>query len=212
MKKNNNFNINYYKLNMEKKDIRLLLVIIIILLIILTFRKVLGYILERFIIFAILFLLLLCLSRNIFVTFIGSSIIFLFINLIINYRNTIEKFEDIKNEDAKNEEEKSNAFAFDKNIFETKDVKNASKSLKDLLKKMNGGIELNEEDLKETGVINVDTNKYKNEDSSNHLKKAQIETYQLIDTVNTLKDTITTLAPVLSEGKKLIDIFNNLKL
>jgi len=207
MKKNNNFKLNYYNLNMESKDIRLLLIIIIILVIILTFRKILGIILEKFIVFSILFLLFLCLSKNIFITLIGSSFLFLFINLIMNYRNTIEKFEDIKNDVFKPED-----MVINKNIFETPEVKDAAKGLTDLIKKMNGGIELKEDDVKETGVININTDKYKDENPNNPLKKAQMETYQLIDTVNTLKDTITTLAPVLSEGKKLIDIFHNLKL
>jgi hypothetical protein len=207
MKKNNNFKLNYYNLNMESKDIRLLLIIIIILVIILTFRKILGIIFEKFIVFSILFLLFLCLSKNIFITLISSSFLFLFINLIMNYRNTIEKFEDIKNEAFKPED-----MVINKNIFETTEVKDAAKGLTDLINKMNGGIELKEDDLKETGVINIDTDKYKDENTNSPLKKAQMETYQLIDTVNTLKDTITTLAPVLSEGKKLIDIFHNLKL
>ena len=46
----------------------------------------------------------------------------------------------------------------------------------------------------------------------NALKVAQKETYELINTVNALKDTLTTLSPVLLEGKKLMGIFENLKL
>ena len=77
---------------------------------------------------------------------------------------------------------------------------------------MNGGIELKEDDLKENNILKIDTKKYSDDDIPNPLKQAQKETYQLIDTVNTLKNTITTLAPVLSEGRKLIDIFQNLKI
>jgi hypothetical protein len=207
MKNNNSYNIYCYNLKLKDSEIRILLSIIIILLIILTFRKILGEILEKLIVFSILFLLILCLSKNIFISFIASSIIFLFINLIMNYRQTIEKFEDLKNEVSKPDN-----FVFDKNIFDTKEVKDASKGIKDLLQKLNGGIELNEDDLKETKALNINTDKYKDDNIPNPLKQAQLETYQLIDTVNTLKDTITTLAPVLTEGKKLIDIFQNLKI
>ena len=48
--------------------------------------------------------------------------------------------------------------------------------------------------------------------SESKLKQAQKEAYELIDTVNALKDTVNTLAPVLQEGKKLMGIFENLKL
>jgi hypothetical protein len=38
------------------------------------------------------------------------------------------------------------------------------------------------------------------------------ETYELMNTVNALKDTISTLAPVLQEGKKIMSMFENLKI
>lgn len=205
MKKNNI--LNYFNLNIDNKEIRILLAIIVILVLILIFRKLIGIVIEKILVFLIVFLLFICLSKNLLITIICSIIIFLFLNLIMNYKNTIEKFEDIKKEESKPEN-----IAFDKNIFETNDVKKASDGLKELLKKMNGGIELKDEDLKETGIININTDKYKDDKIPNPLKQAQKETYELIDTVNTLKDTITTLAPVLKEGKKLIDIFHNLKI
>lgn len=195
--------INYFNLDLDTNDIRILLIIIVILVIILIFRKLIGIFIEKLLLFSIIFLLFLCLSKNIFITFICTIIIFLILNLMMNYnKKNIEKFEDIK----------SNELTFDKNIFATKEVKEASSGIKDLLKKLNGGIELKEDDLKETGILNIDTEKYKDDKIPNPLKQAQKETYELIDTVNTLKDTITTLAPVLKEGKKLIDIFQNLKL
>ena len=67
-------------------------------------------------------------------------------------------------------------------------------------------------DLKETDKLGIDTDKYSDDKKPNALKQAQKEAYQLIDTVNALKDTVNTLAPVLSEGKKLMDIFQNLKI
>ena len=39
-----------------------------------------------------------------------------------------------------------------------------------------------------------------------------METYQLMDTMKNLQDTISTLSPVLQEGKKVMDMFNNFKL
>ena len=118
------------------------------------------------------------------------------INLIIKYRNTIENFEDLKDEDKKEESP----------------LEKSSKGIKELLEKINGGIELKDDDLKETNILNIDSKKYSDDEKPNPLKDAQKETYELINTVNALKDTITTLAPVLQEGKKLMGIFENLKI
>lgn len=204
MKKNsklNATNLNYFNLELNSDETRILLVIVIILVIILLFRKKLNNVIERFIVFSILFLLFLVITKNILVTFIGSCIIFLFVNLIIRYRNTIENFEDLNKEPA-----------FDTNIFDNEILKKSTEGIQDLLKKVNGGIELKEDDIKESDKLNVDHEKYADDKKSNKLKEAQKETYELINTVSALKDTITTLAPVLQEGKKLMDIFENLKL
>ena len=52
--------------------------------------------------------------------------------------------------------------------------------------------------------MGIDTTQFKDEKKNNALQKAQQETYQLIDSVSALKDTITTLSPVLSQGKEII--------
>ncbi len=44
------------------------------------------------------------------------------------------------------------------------------------------------------------------------LKKAQKETYELIDTIGILKETVQSLNPVLSEGKKVMDLFKGLNM
>jgi hypothetical protein len=102
--------------------------------------------------------------------------------------------------------------SFDKNIFETDSFKKSSNGIQELLKKVNGGIELKDDDIKDSGILNIDLTKYSDDKKPNALKDAQKETYELINTVNALKDTISTLAPVLQEGKKLMNIFENLKL
>ena len=194
-------NLDYFNIELKSSEIRTLLTIIIILVIILLFRKQFNNLLERIIVFGILFLLFLVLSKNLILTIFGSLIVFLLVNLIIKYRNTIEKFEDLNTEPV-----------FDKNIFDTESFKKSADGIKNLLEKVNGGIELKDDDLKETGTIGIDTDKYKDDKKPNALKKAQKEAYELIDTVNALKDTVTTLAPVLEEGKKLMGIFENLKI
>jgi hypothetical protein len=44
------------------------------------------------------------------------------------------------------------------------------------------------------------------------VRKAQMETFQLIDTIKVLKDTIETFSPVLQEGKKIMSLFENMKI
>jgi hypothetical protein len=157
-------------------------------------------------VFSILFLLFLILTKNIVVTLISASIIFLLVNLIMKYRYTIEKFESIKNL------EKEEPFIDLNNMFANDEVKKSSENIQDLLKKINGGIELKDDDKVETGEIKIDVQKYSDDKKPNALKDSQKEAYELINTVSALKDTITTLAPVLSEGRKIMDLFQSLKI
>ena len=106
--------LDYFNIELNTKEIRILLIIVIILVIILLFRKHFKNIIERIIVCAIIFLLFLVITKNLVVTFIGTAIIFLLVNLIIKYRNTIENFEDLKVNPSTISDEPQ----FDKNIFE----------------------------------------------------------------------------------------------
>ncbi len=66
-------------------------------------------------------------------------------------------------------------------------------------------------DLKDNGPVGVDVNTLKNGPES-PLTRAQKETYALIDTIGILKETVATLNPVLSEGRKVMDMFKGLQL
>ena len=44
------------------------------------------------------------------------------------------------------------------------------------------------------------------------LKRAQIETYELIDTIGTLKETLHSISPILSEGRRVMDMFKGLNM
>jgi hypothetical protein len=94
----------------------------------------------------------------------------------------------------------------------TPESKKASENIKDLLKKTNGGIKLTDDDVKESKTLGINTDELSNDKKPNALRDAQKETYELINTVNTLKDTLLTLSPVLSEGKKLMSMFESIKL
>ena len=201
-KKLNN-NIDYFNLQFNSNQIRIILTIVIILVIMLLFRKKFHSLIERLIVFTIIFLLFLIISKNLVVTFIGTCIIFLLVNLIMKYRDTIENFESVANAEP----------PFDMSIFDKGDIKASGDNIQELLKKINGGRELKDHDTKEIDTIkDIDLKKHTDDKKPNALKDAQKETYELINTVNALKDTITTLAPVLQEGKKLMNIFENLKI
>jgi len=215
-------NKDYFNIELKTNHTRLLLTILVILVIILLFRRNIHTILEKFIIFSILFVLLLILTKNLIVTLFGSLVIFSLINLNMEYKKTIENFEDLSA--ASNVASKSSQPTDSKidlsveppvdfGIFNNETVKKSSEGIQDLLKKINGGIELKDEDIKETkDKLNVDSAKYSDDKKPNALKVAQKEAYELIDTVNALKDTISTLSPVLMEGKKLMSLFETLKI
>jgi hypothetical protein len=200
--------LNNFNIELNNNQTRIILTIVIILVIILLFKKMFNTIIEKIIVFTIIFLLFLVISKNLIITFIGTLIIFLLINLIIRYRTTVENFEDLKDSVKADVGEP----AFDKSIFSDPKFLESSEGIQELLKKINGGIKLKEDDLKETDKINIDIQKYSDDDKPNPLKQAQKESYELINTVNALKDTITTLAPVLKEGKRLMGMFQNLSI
>lgn len=74
-----------------------------------------------------------------------------------------------------------------------------------------GKIETKADDLKDNEPVGVDVNALKSGPES-PLTRAQKETYALIDTIGILKETVATLNPVLSEGKKMMDMFKGLQM
>ncbi len=241
-KANKKMTLNYYNVKLTTEQIRIMIVTVIILVITLIFRKQFHNIVERIIVFAILFLLFLIISKNIIVTIIGSAIVFLLVNLIINTRNTIEKFDNLTASVSSSTESSSGSTtssdadkikeviqnlgnipdmnslmssqpAIGANILSNPEFKKSAEGIQDFLKQVNGGIELKDEDLEETkDKLNINVSSYADDKKSNHLKAAQKEAYELINTVKALQDTIGTLSPVLQEGKKLMGLFENLKL
>jgi ABC-type multidrug transport system fused ATPase/permease subunit len=216
----------------------MIVVILTLLLIIIKsnlFKNMNSSTIERFLLFFILLFLLFILTRNTIYTLIGTIILFFLFNILIMYsnkinqininqKNNIESFDNHKSENTDEKESKKELTHqelqehLDKidttieSYQNDKDVKVAAAGLQELLKKLNGGIELKKEDLSETKPLGIDTTQFKDEKKNNALQKAQQETYQLIDSVSALKDTITTLSPVLSQGKEIMSLFENLKL
>ncbi len=79
--------------------------------------------------------------------------------------------------------------------------------------RLKGKIELKDDDTTENEPVGIDTSQMMHDEiKPDPLKKAQKETYELIDTIGILKETVQSLNPVLSEGKKVMDLFKGLNM
>jgi hypothetical protein len=138
------------------------------------------------------------------------------------YLNKVETFENSEDENGENSEKKGESEIRDElekliKKFEAdhKSGKNAinSDKLEKYTEKLKGKIELKEDDTTENEPIGVDTTEMLHDEiKPDPLKKAQKETYELIDTIGILKETVQSLNPVLSEGKKVMDLFKGLNM
>ncbi len=219
------------------------LIAVVMLIIVLLFRKQIPKrvrsVVEPFVLFLMVLILVSLFTKKTMYIVIFTLIIFLIIMMMRRETISFEKFANESEKDSSKEDdfkkmlqkelEKVQAVAEKKSdsnetstpkppdssgishLFQG-DAGKALDNLDGLLKKMNGGIELKEDDKKETKPMNEDASKYSDDNKPSALKQAQKETYELINTVNALKDTIETLSPVLQEGKKLMGMFESLKI
>lgn len=209
------------KFNMQFKTKSLLAIVLMIsifvLLILFKNKLNLNIYTEKSLVFLILYLLCLIISKNMVYSLFGSILLFLVINLMINNKKFVENFENVSTEEDSEDQEgfsndNTNEFINQLESIITPESKKASENIKDLLKQTNGGIKLKDDDVNESKPLGINTDELSNDKKPNALRDAQKETYELINTVNTLKDTLLTLSPVLSEGKKLMNMFENIKL
>lgn len=188
------------KTNEMNKNCMIIILLIVILLVILLFKNKMqmNKNLEAFIVFMIIYLVLFLITNNWKYSLIGSIMIFLVIYLIMRKGYPKKSYENFENKEG---DEPLN-----------KQAKKAADNIQEVLHKMNGGLELKKEDTTETEPMGVSTSQFSSDKKPNALKEAQKETFELINTINTLKDTIDTLSPVLKEGKKLMDMFENIRI
>jgi hypothetical protein len=181
--------------------------IIIIILFVLLFRRQYSVHIERVLLFSLLFCLLYVLTKDWIYSLLGAILLFLLFNMMMRQQYQMENFDNKKGNDflQKMKEKMSD---YEKNP----DVQKASEGIQDLMKKLDGGIELKDSDMKETEKMDVPTEEYEDDKKSYPLQKAQKEMYELVGTIDTLKNSIETLAPVLSQGKELMNMFENFKL
>ena len=240
MAKNKSIDICKYNINLNDNNKNSLYALTIFCVIALLFRNKYSINIERVLLFILLLSLLLVISKNWVVSLTGSVILFLLFNLLLNEqvkRNLdIEKFdnsdikekkEEIKKKAETNIEEKkeelkkkidSSDFLNDltakmQDYSNNKDIKAAANGLNGLLNQLDGGIPIKSSDKKETKrKLDIPTEEYEDEGKFDPMRKAQKETYELINMVDALKNTMETLAPVLTQGKEIMNMFESFKM
>ena len=147
--------------------------------------------------------------KNLVLSFVYSVVVWGLLYIILKNYRSITSREHFENEEKKDDIDK--------------ETKNRVSHLKGLIKKLEGGIALNSDDLNEKNEIaDYDFNKSKiSEKEARETKtknaddmkphEAQKETFELINAVKQLKGTIHELAPVLKEGKNILSSLSALK-
>ncbi len=231
VKNNKELNIEQFNIDLKPNMKNGLFAVIVLALICLLFRKTFNIHIERILLLIILYCLLLVLTKNWMFSTIGTIILFSLFNLMMvmqlkkkheNIENFDNEKKDVK-EDIETKKEEIKAQLEDSDILKQitakmsdyendPNVQKAAGGIQELMKKLDGGIELKDSDTKETEKMDISTKEYEDEKKNYPLKKAQQEVYELVNTIDTLKNTIDTLAPVLSQGKELMGMFENFKL
>lgn len=236
MAKNKSIDIYKYNIKLDQNKKNACYILIIFCLMALLFRRKLNINIERVLLFILILALLLINTKNWLISLIGSVILFLLFNLFLNIQKKnnsyIESFNNTENNKENNDKDKEDmdkkkeeikkkieSSDFLNNIVEkvqdyqnNKDVKKAADGLQDLLSQLDGGIEIKKSDKEETEKLNVNPENFKDEDKPDPMRKAQKETYELINMVDSLKNTMETLSPVLSQGKEIMNMFENFKM
>jgi hypothetical protein len=236
MPKNNSIDINKYNIKLTENNKLSLYGLIFVSLIGLLFRTKLNINIEKIFLFITILSLLLVLTKNWVISLVVSVILFLIFNLLLNAQlksKYIESFDNSEPEKTKEDKIKSDlenkseeikkkldSSEFINNLTEkmkeyqnNKDVKKGSDGLQELLSQLDGGIEIKKNDKEERGKLDVDSEDFKDDKKKfDPMEKAQKDTYELINMVDNLKNTMETLAPVLSQGKEIMNMFENFKM
>ena len=215
--KNNKYVLNY-------SNIFYILLILLILLCI--FYN--NVIFSSFLSYTIIFFLLVPFFNDPIILFFTSFIIIILLNMLpdktynlINSEINIENF-DIDDEDEENKKNNNELKSEKKNNEINQKINNLvdklstiddenSKIKEDDLNSMNN-IPIKE--LKNTIKNNINDHDldYKKKDTeSMEPYQAQKETFELINSVQNLQDTVKTLGPLLKEGRKVLDLYKNFK-
>ncbi len=218
-------NISFGSIKLDR-DLKMGLIVIILLLIFgLLIKNIISEIIQKVFTFFIIFTICILLTKNAVISLIVSIILYMIVQSIMNSSFKMEKFKNEKDEDEEKKEKNENIDQepiTQKEIgdldsatqsLEIDDISKATHGLEKLGKMLNGKIQLKDEDKEETKPLNIDfrNTKYA-EEKDTPLSKAQKETYDLLNTVKGLEDTIKTLSPVLKEGKRIMDLYQSLNM
>lgn len=217
-------NISFGSIKLDK-DLKMGLIVIILLLIFgLLIKNIISEIIQKVFTFFIIFTISLLLTKNAVISLVVSIVLYFIVQSIMNASFKMEKF---KNEKDEEDKKKKNENIDEQPItqkelgdldsatqsLEIDDISKATQGLEKLGDMLNGKIELKKEDKEETKPLNIDFRNTKySEDKDTPLSKAQKETYELLNTVKGLEDTIKTLSPVLKEGKRIMDLYQSLNM
>lgn len=220
-------NISFGSIKLDK-DLKMGLIVIILLLIFgLLIKNIISEIIQKVFTFFIIFTISILLTKNAVVSIIVSIILYFIIQSIMDSSFKMEKFKNEKDDEDEEDKKKKNENIDQEPITEKEigdldsatqsleidDISKATQGLEKLGKMLNGKIQLKDEDKEETKPLNIDFRNTKySEDKDTPLSKAQKETYELLNTVKGLEDTIKTLSPVLKEGKRIMDIYQSLNM
>ncbi len=223
-------------LSVQNKNYLLSFIIVLILLRIFYINtfSVTQHLLNIVLIFSILFMIL----KNIKCAFKYTALIVLlyvaFVYYVMRNNYGFENFENSEDEnEVKTKEKKSNEKKGESSEdgkddmraeldalikkFESQHKSGASNidtsKIEKYTDRLKGKIELKDDDTTENEPVGIDTSQMMHDEiKPDPLKKAQKETYELIDTIGILKETVQSLNPVLSEGKKVMDLFKGLNM
>jgi len=187
------------------------LVIIGLLILIIVFRKKSNCNYSHIASFVLIYIITNLIIKEVILSLVITCIIWgILYGTMKNYLfNLNENFDNDKKDDVDHhsKEEKNKRISY----------------LKEVIKKLEGGIALKEDDLYEKNDIkdfDFTESKVTEKEDEDRKKKplkeykpfeAQKETFELINTVKQLKETVATLAPILKQGKSILSSLEALK-
>ena len=191
--------------------------------------------------FTIIFILTQTMIKNLYYSLFVSLIIFLLLrSSLTKYKYEYENFENEKtdsnqsdnsNDDSQSDDdEKKNNNISSLNNLDLKNIKgDINNNLETMIKTLSGElnpIKLSDDDNKEKNdldenyesVVNTAIKAEDNPSSTENKNaselspfQAQKETFELINTVQQLSETVKTLGPVLQQGKQVLDLYKHFK-
>lgn len=225
------------KLNMDNDTKTGLITLFVILLIGLLLKNIISEFIQTLFVFGLIFVFGLLWTKNIVISIVLTCIIYVIWDWVSKnyfkqegFKNKNKKKKELKEEEDEEDEDKDkeedegedfeNLEDTNKNLVnepvsevESSDMDIAAKNLEQFGEMLDGKIEIKSGDKRESKPLNIDfrNTKYTEEPTKYSFAKAQKETYELMNTMKTLQDTIKTMSPLLAEGQKVMSMFDNFK-